>query len=194
MEVEKLTDEQLVEFARENNANAIEELFRRYKYIISAVAHSYFLSGGDAEDLIQEGMLAGFKAINTFNGKSSFKSYLYLCVKNRILTVIKSSKTFKNQPLNNYISLSGMVDGDIDKTEIIVDAGFSPEEKYINAETANELVDKIKNTLSEYEYEILTLYLKGYSQKEIGERVNKKDKSVDNALQRIKKKILTLTA
>ena len=194
MEYEKLTDEQLVALSLENNEMAIEELFARYKYIISAVAHSYFLAGGDTEDLIQEGMLAAFKAINTFNGKSSFKSYLYLCVKSRILTVIKSSNRFKNQPLNNYISLSGMFDGDIDKSEIIIDNGFSPEEKYINAETATELVEKIKNVLSEYEYQILTLYLRGYSQKEIGEKVNKKDKSVDNALQRIKKKILTLTA
>lgn len=194
MDLEKLTDEQLVLLARENNAAAIDELFKRYKYIISSVAHSYFLTGGDSEDLLQEGMLASFKAINTFNGKSSFKSYLYVCVKNRILSIIKSSTRLKNQPLNNYISLSSVVNGEIDKSEIIIDGDFSPEEKYINAETANELVNKIKRELSEYEYTILTLYLKGYSQKEISEKVDKKDKSVDNALQRIKKKILALTA
>ena len=192
MTYDKLTDEQLVELARANNTSAIDELFNRYKYIVSSIAHSYFLSGGDTEDLLQEGMLASFKAINTFNGKSSFKSYLYLCVKNRILTVIKSSNRFKNQPLNNYISLSGVVDGDLDKSEIIIDTDFSPEEKYINIESATELVAKIKDALSEYEYDILTLYLKGYSQKEISEKTNKKDKSVDNALQRIKKKILAL--
>jgi RNA polymerase sporulation-specific sigma factor len=190
---ENVADEQLIALAKENNTNAIDELFNRYRYVILSVARSYFLSGGDTEDLLQEGMLAAFKAINTFNGKSSFNSYLYLCVKNRILSVIKSSNRFKNQPLNNYISLSGVVDGDIDKSEVIIDGGYGPEEKYINEETASELVCKIKNSLSDYEYEILTLYLKGYSQKEIGERLNKKDKSVDNALQRIKKKILTLT-
>ena len=88
---ENVADEQLIALAKENNTNAIDELFNRYRYVILSVARSYFLSGGDTEDLLQEGMLAAFKAINTFNGKSSFKSYLYLCVKNRILSVIKSS-------------------------------------------------------------------------------------------------------
>ncbi len=192
MDFKNLTDEQLVAVAKEGNSSAIDELFNRYKYVVSAMAHSYFLVGGDTEDLLQEGMLASFKAINTFNGKSSFKSYLYLCVKNRILTVIKSSNRFKNQPLNNYISLSGIADGDLDKSEIIIDSDFSPEEKYINAETAKELENKIKNALSDYENQILTLYLKGYSQKEISEKLIKKDKSIDNALQRIKKKIQSL--
>lgn len=193
MNFNNFTDEQLVSIAKEGNSSAIDELFNRYKYIVSSIAHSYFLVGGDAEDLLQEGMLASFKAINTFNGKASFKSYLYLCVKNRILTVIKSSNRFKNQPLNNYISLSGVLDGDLDKSEIIIDSDFGPEEKYINAEAAKELENKIKQALSEYENEILVLYLKGYSQKEISEKLNKKDKSIDNALQRIKKKIQSLS-
>lgn len=189
--VKDLSDERLVELVQEKDNCAVDELFNRYKYIAPAVAHSYFLSGGDSEDLLQEGMFAIFKAINTFNGKSSFKNYVYTCVKNRIFSVIKSSMRNKNQPLNNYLSLSGFVDGDIDKTEIIVDTDFGPEEIFINAETEAELKQIIKNTLSEYEHDILVYYLKGYSYREISKHFNKKEKSIDNAIQRIRKKILT---
>lgn len=189
--VKDLSDERLVELVQEKDNCAVDELFNRYKYIAPAVAHSYFLSGGDSEDLLQEGMFAIFKAINTFNGKSSFKNYVYTCVKNRIFSVIKSSMRNKNQPLNNYLSLSGFVDGDIDKTEIIVDNEFGPEEIFINAETEAELKQIIKKTLSEYEHDILVYYLKGYSYREISEHFSKKEKSIDNAIQRIRKKILT---
>ena len=141
IEVKKLSDEELVCLAQLKDENSIDELFDRYKYIASAVAHSYFLNGGDAEDLLQEGLVAVFKAITSFNGKSSFKTYVYTCVKNRIFNVIKSSNRYKNLPLNNYLSLSGNIDSDSDsdKNEIIVDKHFGPEEVYINAEAENEL-------------------------------------------------------
>lgn len=187
-----LSDEELVKLVHNNDNGAIEELFNRYKYIATSVAHSYFLTGGDTEDLVQEGMVAIFKAVWSFNGKSSFKSYLYTCVKNRILTVIKSSNRYKNQPLNNYLSLSTFFDGDLDKSEIIIDTEFGPEEKYINEETVREFSLKISKVLSDYEYKILVLYLKGYTQKEISAHLVKKEKSIDNALQRIKKKIQSI--
>ena len=87
--LQNMSDEQLLELAKNQDVNAIEQLLERYKYVASAVAHSYFLNGGDAEDLLQEGMIAVFNAINTFNGKASFKSYVYTCVKNKIITLIK---------------------------------------------------------------------------------------------------------
>lgn len=186
----ELSDEQLVELVKAGDSSAVDELFDRYKYIVSAVTHSYFLTGGDSEDLLQEGMFAVFKAITTFNGKASFKSYVYTCVKNRIFSVIKKFNRLKNQPLNNYISLSGFIEGDNDKTEIVIDSGFGPEDVYINTETANELKTLIKDTLSDYEFTILKLYLKGYSHKEISLDLQKKEKSIDNALQRIRKKLL----
>lgn len=185
-----MTDEQLVLLAQVKNENAIDELFDRYKYIASAVAHSYFLNGGDSEDLLQEGLLAVFKAITTFNTKYNFKNYVYKCVKNRIITVITSSNRYKNQPLNNYISLSGTFDSDMDKSEIIVDSEFGPEEIYINTESEKELKEVIDECLSNYEHKILVYYLKGYSYREISEKLNKKEKSIDNAIQRIRKKIL----
>lgn len=188
--IQSLSDEQLLSLSKSQNADAINELLSRYKYIVSAVAHSYFLIGGDSEDLLQEGMIAVFNAINSFNGKSSFKSYVYTCVKNRIITLIKQSNRYKNQPLNNYISLSGFSDGDLDKSEIIIDSEFGPEDIYINAESEKELKEIITKSLSEFEHKILLEYLKGYSYREIGEKFNKKDKAIDNALQRIRKKIL----
>ena len=106
-----------------------------------------------------------------------------------IFSVIKKFNRLKNQPLNNYISLSGFIEGDNDKTEIVIDSGFGPEDVYINTETANELKTLIKDTLSDYEFTILKLYLKGYSHKEISLDLQKKEKSIDNALQRVKRKL-----
>ncbi len=189
--VKGLSDEQLVALAQEKNENAIEELFNRYKYIASSIAHSYFLNGGDSEDLLQEGLFAVFKAISSFNAKANFKTYVYTCVKNRIFSVIKSSNRYKNQPLNNYLSISGGLDGEeIDKSKVVLDSNFSPEETYINLEAENELKTKISQILSDYEYKILINYLKGYSYSELGKMFSKKEKSIDNAIQRIRKKIL----
>lgn len=189
-DIKTLSDEQLVSLATENNEFAVEELFNRYKYIASSVARSYFLSGGDTEDLLQEGLFAVFKAINTFNGKASFKTYVYTCVKNRIFTIVKSSKTNKNMPLDNYLSLSGDIDNDIDKTERIICNAFDPEQECINTESEIELKKIINENLSEFEYKILFYYLKGYSYREISAIINKKEKSIDNAIQRIRKKLL----
>ncbi len=190
IDLKTMADEQLVLLAQVKDEAAIDELFNRYKYIASAVAHSYFLNGGDSEDLLQEGLLAIFKAITTFNTKYNFKNYVYKCVKNKIITVITSSNRYKNQPLNNYISLSGTLDGDIEKSEIIIDNEFGPEEVYINTESEKELKAIIEDCLSNYEHKILVYYLKGYSYREISEKLNKKEKSIDNAIQRIRKKIL----
>ena len=190
IDLKNMADEQLVLLAQVKDEGAIDELFNRYKYIASAVAHSYFLNGGDSEDLLQEGLLAIFKAITTFNTKYNFKAYVYKCVKNRIITVITSSNRYKNQPLNNYISLSGTFDNDIEKSEIIIDNEFGPEEVYINTESEKELKAIINDCLSSYEHKILFYYLKGYSYREISEKLNKKEKSIDNAIQRIRKKLL----
>ena len=192
VEAKNISDEQLVLLAQQKDESAIDELFNRYKYIAASVAHSYFLNGGDSEDLLQEGLFAVFKAITSFNAKSSFKTYVYTCVKNRIFNVIKSSNRYKNQPLNNYLSLSGSFDsdGDADKTEIIIDKHFGPEEIYLNAEAENELKSIINKVLSKFEYEILICYLKGYSYREISDKVGKKEKAIDNAIQRIRKKII----
>ena len=187
--INDLSDEELVHLAQSGDAQAEDLLVKRYKYVATSFAHMYFLNDGDAEDLLQEGFLAVFRAIHTFDGRANFKSFVYACVKNRINTAIKASNRFKNQPLNNYLSLSSLNEGD--KTEIIIDSSFGPEDSYINEETERELKEKIKGQLSDYEFSTLSLFLQGFSYSEIAERQGKTVKSIDNALQRIRKKILS---
>ncbi|MBE7061371.1 MAG: sigma-70 family RNA polymerase sigma factor [Clostridiales bacterium] len=192
MEYKNLSDEQLVSLAQNNDLKATDVLVERYKSTVASITRSYFLIGGDKEDLLQEGMIAMYSAMNSYNGQVTFKSYVYTCVKNRIVSLIKSSNNQKNKPLNNYVSLSGSVDGDADKTEIIIDSGFGPEEIFINRETVIELNQKIKKVLSEYEYTILSQYLTGLSYAQIAEKIGEKVKSIDNALQRIRQKLSVL--
>lgn len=190
MDYKLLTDLELSNLAQKNDAEAMEVLILRYRHMVSAVAHSYFLSDGDVEDLIQVGQIGLFRAITSYTGKVEFKFYAFKCVKNAVLSAIKRSNAIKNKPLSNYISLSGYVDGDTDKNLLIADAHFEPETTLINRETVDELKRKILTVLSKYEFEILTYYLKGYTYSEIGEKINKNYKSIDNALQRIKNKLL----
>lgn len=189
MDYNLLTDEQLAISAQNKDADAMQCLINRYKSTVSSISRSYFLSDGDIEDLIQEGMICVFRAIETFNGASEFKYYAYKCIKNGIFSAIKKSKSGKNLPLYNYISLSGYLDGDTDKNIIIADENFGPEETLINKESAQELKNIILTSLNENEYQILKLYLNGYSYKDISEKVDKSTKQIDNSLQRIKKKL-----
>lgn len=191
MDYNRTSDEELVISAKNGDDGAMEELFNRYKGMVKAVSRSYFLVGGDTDDLLQEGMIGVYNAIETFNGSSSFKAYTYKCVKNKIITLIKKSLRHKSLPLNNYVSLSGILDGDMDKTEFVVDDVSDPEEEYINRESEAELKKKIFSLLSRYEKEIFLLYLQGYSYDDISIKTKKKVKSIDNALQRIRKKIST---
>ncbi|MBR5192626.1 MAG: sigma-70 family RNA polymerase sigma factor [Clostridia bacterium] len=187
MDFNKLTDEEIVEHYK-NSAEATAYLLEKYKNFVKAITRSYFLVGHDEEDLLQEGMIAVCKAIQTYNGRSSFKSFVYLCVKSRILTIIKSNNREKNIPLLNYISLSTFING-IDKTEIILSTDQDPETSYINKETEEEIILKIKNSLSDFEYKILGFYLQGYSYEQIATFTKKNVKSIDNAMQRIRKKV-----
>ena len=161
MKLELLPDEILVEESRNGNGKATEILILRYKNLVKAVARSYFLVGADVEDLLQEGDIGLFKAIEAFNGTASFKSFAFLCVRNSVLTAIKRSNSNKNKPLNNYISFTGLDGSDADKSEIVIDTGYNPETGYINKETELELKTKIKDQLSSFEYKILSKYLQG---------------------------------
>ena len=192
MDIGNFTDEELVELCSGDtrDENALETLLIRYKHTVSSVARSYFLSNGDTDDLVQEGMIGVFKAISTYNGKSSFKNYAYKCIKTSILSAVKKSSRLKNKPLFNYVSLSETAEGnDADKSPFLSDDSFDPEERYINSEAEKELKSRIRSKLSDLEFDILALYLSGYSYREIAERTGKNAKSIDNAIQRIRKKI-----
>ena len=185
-----LTDDQLIDVAVSGNQMAINALISRYKYIVIAIARSYFFNNSDMEDLIQEGMIAIFNAITTYKPRVAFKTYVYTCVKNKMLTLVKQYNAQKNKPLNNYISLSGFTDGDADKNQIMIDWDYGPEESFLNSEAESELKEIIVKSLSRFEYLILVYYLKGYSYRELSDIFNKNEKAVDNALQRIRKKLL----
>ncbi len=192
MELEKLTDEELVFLAQKGDEKAVNMIARKYKTLVSAITHSYFLYGCDSEDLLQEGMIAVVSAINSYSGGASFKNYATVCVRNRIFSLIKSFNNSKNKPLNNYISLSGDADSDNDKSDIIIAKSFGPEETYLNQETLEEYNKMIEKTLSKLEYKILQLFLQGYSYEKIAKTLLKNEKSIDNALQRVRKKLAFL--
>ena len=189
MDYSLLSDEKLAQLAQQKDADAMENLINRYRNMVASISRSYFLTNGDTEDLIQDGMISVLRAIESYNGKVEFKYYVYKCIKNGIFSAIRRSKNSKNQPLDNYISLSGYVDGDSDKSFILADDNFEPEKNFINNETAVELKNKITSLLTPIENEIFAYYLQGYSYSDISAKLNKNIKSIDNALQRIKKKL-----
>ena len=181
-----LSDERLAVLAKAD-AFALETLLERYKKAVKATARQYFLAVGEEDDLIQEGTIGLFKAINTFDGVSAFKNYAFTCIKSGIISAVRKSTSGKNKPLIYYVPI--YVGEDEDKNSLIKGEVVDPEEEYINSETAKEFMDKIKAALSEYEYHILTMYLDGYSYTDIAKAYGKNVKSVDNAVQRIRKKI-----
>ena len=187
-----LSDNELVALSK-TNSEALETLFNRYKIMLNSICRSYYLINGDDDDVMQEGMIGLFKAINTFDNNYVFSSYAYKCIKNSIITAIKKSNTDKNKPLNNFISLSGSDDDDMDKS-VIVSSGlnFNPESTFINSENEKELRNKIETMLTPLEFEILKQYLDGFSYVDIAKRLDKNTKSVDNAIQRIRKKLSEL--
>ena len=190
-EKQVMTDEELVVLAQQGDEQATEILIVRHKSLVIKITRSYFLIGGDKEDLIQEGMIGLMGAVSNYNGKSSFTTFAGLCIKRRIDTVIKRAMCEKDKPLNNYVSLTN--EDNVDCAGIIIDRlCINPETEYIYKEEEIEFQDKLRKGLSELEYTILALYLEGYSYVEIGLKIDKNAKSVDNALQRIRTKINTL--
>lgn len=185
----RLSDEALCELAKKQNAEAMETLIYRYRQLVLSFAHHYYLTDGDIEDLIQVGQIGVFNAITTFNGLVEFKYYVFKCVRNAIFTAVKRSNASKHAPLNTSLSLSGLSENDEEKNPLFADLKFDPVERIVNAESEEELKSIIKNSLSKYENDILAFYLQGYSYVEISEKLKKTPKSIDNALQRIKKKI-----
>jgi len=192
-----LSDEELIALFKKGSSQAEDELFNRYKPLVSSVARSFFLVGAEPEDLIQEGMIGLYKATQSYQDSSSasFRTFAYLCVKRQIQTAVKHSNTQKNKLLNNYISLDsqgGIHGTDIDGEEavlILPSNSLSPDDEIIAKETYEELLDKIKKALSPLERRVLELYLRGESYLEIASLVGKNYKSVDNTLHRIKNKL-----
>lgn len=191
----KCTDEELIKLSKTDDGYATELLIERYRNFVRSKTRTYFLIGADKEDIIQEGMIGLYKAIRDFKPDSgtSFRSFAELCVTRQIITAIKKATRQKHIPLNSYISLNKPAYED-DNERILLDtfAGrniLNPEEIMLDKERFYDIETKLSKTLSKLELRVLKKYLEGKSYTEIAMQINKSEKSIDNALQRIKKKI-----
>ena len=195
-EFEKLTDEEIVVEIKDGcNSVALDYLINKYRNFVRAKARSYFLIGADREDIIQEGMIGLYKAIRDFrNDKlSSFRAFAELCVTRQIITAIKTATRQKHIPLNSYISLNKPIyDEDSDRTLLDVLSGAKvsdPEELVISREEFVDIEAKMEEILSDLEWKVLRSYLDGKSYQEIAVDLDRHVKSIDNALQRVKRKL-----
>lgn len=192
---DEMADEEVVYEARKGNYEAIDYLINKYKNFVKSKARSYFLIGADREDIIQEGMIGLYKAIRDFNPDklSSFRAFAELCITRQIITAIKTATRQKHIPLNSYVSLNKPIyDEDSDRTLLDILAGVritDPEELIISREEFEDIADKMEEILSKLEWQVLMSYLGGKSYQEIAKELKRHVKSIDNALQRVKRKL-----
>ena len=194
----ELEDLQLVLRARNGDGAALDFLIRRYTGFVRLKASSYFLAGGDGEDLIQEGLIGLYKAVRDFrpDKETSFRSFAELCVTRQIITAIKTATRFKHAPLNTYVSFSHSPaghdsDGDCTLGDALPGPGVDdPSVCVISSEELQSLVFTLGTGLSSLESNALRLYLDGLSYEEMAEELGCDTKTIDNALQRVKRKII----
>jgi len=196
LELDRLEDTELVEHARHGEERAIEVLLARYRNFARSKARSYFLAGSEREDVVQEGMIGLFKAIRDFDLQQAtpFRAFAELCISRQILTAIKTANRHKHHPLNSSVSLDAPAYGDDDATSV-ADHLMSPRrtsdpaELVVSAEEIEALRASMSRNLTDLEGEVLTLYMDGKSYEEIAGTLGNHVKSIDNALQRIKRKL-----
>ncbi|MBR3379567.1 MAG: RNA polymerase sporulation sigma factor SigH [Bacillus sp. (in: Bacteria)] len=191
----KLEDEQVIERVHVGDSDALDYLITKYRNFVRAKARSYFLIGADREDIVQEGMIGLYKSIRDFREDklTSFKAFAELCITRQIITAIKTATRQKHIPLNSYVSLDKPIyDEESDRTLLDVISGakaLNPEDLIISKEEFDDIEMKMGELLSELERKVLVLYLDGRSYQEISEDLNRHVKSIDNALQRVKRKL-----
>ena len=192
---ESMADEQVVKLAQDADGAAQEYLLNKYKNFVRTKARSYFLIGADHEDIVQEGMIGLYKAIRDYKAEklSSFRAFAELCVTRQIITAIKTATRQKHIPLNSYISLNKPIyEEDSDRTllDVMTEEGMSnPEEMIIDREDLSLIEGKIGQMLSDLEKDVLVRYMEGKSYVEIAGEMHRHVKSIDNALQRVKRKL-----
>jgi len=196
LDFENMPDEDVVQLAQESDGAALEFLLNKYKNFVRTKARSYFLIGADHEDIVQEGMIGLYKAIRDYRKDKlkSFRAFAELCITRQIITAIKTATRQKHIPLNNYVSLNRPIyEEDSDRTllDVITEDGLSnPEEMLIDREDLSVIEGRIGEMLSDLEKQVLVRYMEGKSYVEISEEMGRHVKSIDNALQRIKRKLL----
>lgn len=191
-----LTDEQLVRISREGSETAEEILIEKYKGLVRAKAKAYFMAGAEAEDVVQEGMIGLIKAIRSFDEsrEASFKTYAGTCINNQIIKAIRKADREKHHPLNEAISLDNRVAGEGDEALTVGDILRAsmldePEEMVIYEDSMERLGELSRETFSSLEMQVLRGKIQGKSYQEIAEELGKSPKTIDNATQRIRKKI-----
>jgi RNA polymerase sporulation-specific sigma factor len=189
----------LIALAKQGRADAYDRLVRRYYGFVRLKASSYFLAGGDSEDLIQEGLVGLYKAIRDYrtDRESSFRNFAELCITRQIITAVKTATRNKHTPLNQYVSFSSSPAGAAGEGEPTLDEVIpgptvhDPVNQVISSEELRALVACLSTVLSDLESRVLSLYLDGYSYEDVGKRLGCDTKTVDNALQRVKRKVGT---
>ncbi len=187
----------LIALAKQGNADAYDRIVRRYYGFVRLKASSYFLAGGDSDDLIQEGLVGLYKAVRDYrtDRESSFRNFAELCITRQIITAVKTATRNKHTPLNGYVSFSASPASSSDGGEPTLDEVIpgspihDPVNQVISSEELRSLVACMTSALSGLESRVLALYLDGYSYEVIGERIGCDTKTVDNALQRVKRKV-----
>ncbi len=197
-EYDKMTDEEIIKEIRNGDKQALTYLMNKYKEIVNLKVGKYFMVGAEKEDIIQEGLIGLFKAIKTFNAEknNTFKTFANMCIERQLITAIKSSNRQKHMPLNSYLSLNmSAYDNEEENGAELMDTFDSktiedPLETIINKEYYDEIEKSIDKTLSQFEKQVLDRYMKGESYVTIAKRLDSPVKSVDNAIQRIRKKAM----
>jgi len=193
---DEMEDEAIVDLIRDGDNDAMDYLINKYKNYVRAKARTYFLIGADREDIIQEGMIGLYKAIRDYEEEkiSSFRAFAELCITRQIITAIKAATRQKHIPLNSYVSLHKPVFNDGSERTTLMDVIIggkiaNPEELLIGQENLEFIEQRMGEILSNLECQVLSLYLQGKAYYEIAEEMNRDIKSIDNALQRVKKKL-----
>lgn len=192
-----LTDEQIISHIKKGNEQALTFLLEKYKDLVNSKVSKYFMIGAEREDIVQEGMIGLYKAIRSFDSEkqNSFKTFANICIERQLITAIKSSNRQKHIPLNFYLSLNtSAYDGDESGTELIEtfnsDTIEDPLETIMKKEYFEEIQDTMHKSLSKFEESVLERYMQGDSYELIAKRLDAPIKSVDNAIQRIRKKAI----
>lgn len=193
---DEMEDEAIVDLIRDGDNDAMDYLINKYKNYVRAKARTYFLIGADREDIIQEGMIGLYKAIRDYEEEkiSSFRAFAELCITRQIITAIKAATRQKHIPLNSYVSLHKPVFNNGSERTTLMDVIIggkiaNPEELLIGQENLEFIEQRMGEILSNLECQVLSLYLQGKAYYEIAEEMNRDIKSIDNALQRVKKKL-----
>lgn len=193
-EYTQMTDEKLIENIKQEDTKALDCLIKRYNDLVSMKANKFFMVGSEKEDMIQEGMIGLYKAVKSFDTEkqNSFKTFANMCIERQLITAVKNSNRQKHIPLNSSISLNAAAyddNEDMDKMDILdVKVLDDPSDIIADREYFENIENKIKQNLSDFELQVLYEYEKGKTYAAIAEKLNAKIKSVDTAIQRIRKK------